>query len=224
MPSFERDSFIFSFCLPFYVCLYELDKIVAFSNLGKRAPCRLCVTGGFGRQVGARQVLKGPGAALGGEARCPADPACSLSWAMCLGTHYSDLSRRPEHLDRAPPTSGHPQWCSPALEAGRIPTMPRDPEEPRPGLQPRSGLLSESGACRSDRCVGSTGWVVLGHGNGHALTLPGALACGEEPLVCALCQRQKAPGEAAVRALPGSCMSAGAPNRAPTCPSQVQGK
>lgn len=110
MPSFERDSFIFSFCLTFYVCLYELDKIAAFSSLGEMALCRLCVTGGFGRQVGAEQVkvLKGPGAALRGEARWPADPACSLSRAMCLGTHYSDLSGRPEHLDGAPPT-----WVEP---------------------------------------------------------------------------------------------------------------
>lgn len=79
---FERYSSVMSFCLPFCVCLYELDKVAFFSSLIKMVlcisrPCRLCVLDGFGRLVGDLWVPKAFGAlahwvrvAPGGEARC----------------------------------------------------------------------------------------------------------------------------------------------------------
>lgn len=80
----------------------------------------------FGWLLGASCVLNGvcgvralawwAGMAPGGEGRCiywcPIDTTCFLClgpkwfWAVCPGTHCSDLAGRPEHLDRAP---NHPK-------------------------------------------------------------------------------------------------------------------
>lgn len=57
IPSFKRYSSAFSFCLTFYVYLYELVCLSQSWKSGLIYINRFCVLGGFGMPVGTKQVL-----------------------------------------------------------------------------------------------------------------------------------------------------------------------